>query len=106
MIGQARGEAKGELTDKARPYVVVTADVCIEGDTIITLCPMTTASIGGGVFRVPVSKGSATGLKEDSEIATDRVTSIRRINLGDPVGTLSASIMARVDAGLRRRLVL
>lgn len=100
------GQSPGDFTSKARPYVVVQADVTLETSTTVTVCPLTTTLIGIGRVRIAISPTPGNGLDEVSEIEVDRITTMRRTRFDAIVGTAAPEIMNKVDASLRRWLAI
>lgn len=100
------GQAPGDFTSKARPYVVVQANTTLAASPTLTVCPLTTALIGIGRVRIAIAPTPENGLDEASEIEVDRVTTMRRTRFDPVVGTASPEIMNKVDASLRLWLAL
>lgn len=85
---------------KPRPALVVQIDqVSAVLDSVI-LCPMTTASDGASFVRVPVDPASLNGLRARSYVMTDKIMTIRRDRLDEPVGAVDASVMRDVERSL------
>ena len=100
------GQSPGDLTSKARPYLVVQADTTLETSTTLTVCPLTTTLIGIGRVRIAIAPTPENGLDEASEVEVDRVTTMRRLRFASVVGTAAPDIMNKVDASLRRWLAI
>ena len=100
------GQAPGDFTTKARPYLVVQADTALDAPKTLTVCPLTTTLIGIGRIRIAISPTPENGLGEVSEIEVDRITTMRRTRFDPVIGTAAPDIMNKVDASLRRWLAL
>jgi mRNA interferase MazF len=91
---------------KPRPVVIVQADAFLEHHASFTVCPLTSHLTGLRLFRVVIAPDERNGLKEPSEVMVDKLNSLRRERIGDPIGRLSALDMGAVDDALRRWLAL
>jgi len=101
------GEPRGSRPAKRRPVLVIQADpynVSRLSTTLIAVITSNTAlaTMPGNVFLPSVS----SGLPKDSVLNVTALATIDKADLGQPVGTLPASLMAEVDRGLRRVLDL
>jgi mRNA interferase MazF len=101
------GEPRGSRRAKRRPVLVIQADpynVSRLSTTLIAVITSNTAlaTMPGNVFLPSVS----SGLPKDSVLNITALVTIDKANLGQPVGTLPASLMAEIDRGLRRVLDL
>jgi mRNA interferase MazF len=100
------GEPRGSRPAK-RPVLVIQADpynVSRLSTTLIAVITSNTAlaTMPGNVFLPSVS----SGLPKDSVLNVTALVTIDKADLGQPVGTLPASLMAEIDRGLRRVLDL
>jgi mRNA interferase MazF len=101
------GEPRGSRPAKRRPVLVIQADpynVSRLSTTLIAVITSNTAlaTLPGNVFLPSVS----SGLPKDSVLNVTALVTIDKADLGQPVGTLPASLMAEIDRGLRRVLDL
>jgi len=96
----------GALTSKPRPYVVVQTDDALGDYPTVTMCVITTRLTGRTLIRVPVGPAATTGLVEQSEVATDKIVTLRRSAIRQVVGVLPDDAMRAVDWALRRWLDL
>ena len=101
------GEPRGSGPAKRRPVLVIQADpynVSRLSTTLIAVITSNTAlaTMPGNVFLPSVS----SGLPKDSVLNVTALATIGKADLGQPVGTLPASLMAEIDRGLRRVLDL
>ena len=79
------------FASKARPVVVVQADG-VEVDTVI-MALLTSHDRGPVPFRVPVEPSSNNGLKVRSFVMAGKLATVRRNELGQTMGALTASDM-------------
>ena len=100
-----RGEivlvAGGVYARKPRPAVVIQDDLFDATDSL-TVCPMTTVNTHAPLLRLSVPANEQTGLEFDSQIMVDKVTTVRRSNIGIVVGELGLEGMLELE---RRLLV-
>jgi len=84
--------------DKIRPVVVITRDEVVEAMHSVVVAPVTSA-VRGLPSEVPV--GIAEGLKRESVVNLDHVSSVERSRLARYVGSLDARKMRLVCQALR-----
>ncbi len=93
--------AGGVYASKPRPALILQDDRFDATDSV-TVCPFTTAAVDAPMLRVPVAADEGNGLDQDSFVMIDKITTVRRSNLGEEVGRLDAATMVEVE---RRVLV-
>ena len=91
---------------KPRPAVVVQSDLFNETHASLTVCPITSDRTGLTLFRVLIPASQGTGLRKDSEIMVDKITTGNRARFTRRIGRLSSAQMAQVDTSLRTWLDL
>jgi mRNA interferase MazF len=64
------------------------------------VCPLSTVLRDAPSTRVPIEPTEANGLTQPSEIMADRITTVRRANIGGRVGVLTKQDMIRVEQSL------
>jgi mRNA interferase MazF len=96
----------GDFTGKPRPALVVQADAFNAEHATVTVCLITSEVTGHALFRVPLPQGAETGMRVDSEIAVDKLQTIRRHKVGRCIGAVSTDTIFAVDQALRRWLAL
>ncbi len=101
---------RGSEADKRRPAIVVSNDIANmtasrTGRGVVTVVPITSNTERIYPFQVALSAGS-TGLPTDSKAQAEQVRSIDLARVGDRVGVVPASVLARVDDALRLHLDL
>jgi mRNA interferase MazF len=98
-----RGEiwtvAGGVYASKPRPALIIQDDR-FDVTSSVTVCPLSTVLRDTPLARVPVEATDANGLAQPSEIMVDRITTVRRANLGRRVGHLTKQDMIRVEQSL------
>ena len=73
---------------KPRPVVVVQDDR-FDGTDSVTVCAFTTDPTEAPLIRLLVSPTEINGLSESCNLMVDKITTVRRSNLGRIVGRLS-----------------
>jgi mRNA interferase MazF len=99
-----RGEiwlvAGGVYASKPRPALIVQDDR-FETDSI-TICPFTTTEVDAPLLRLPIPVDVGTGISRPSFLMIDKLTTVRRSNIGEKVGSLTTPQLTEFE---RRVLV-
>jgi mRNA interferase MazF len=98
-VRKPRGDVK-----ESRVFAVVSRDALLRSSFSTVVCAPV-YSVGAGL-TTQVAVGQAEGLKHDSWIMCDNLTSLRRSDLTDYVGALAPSRMSELNAALRSALDL
>ncbi len=88
-----------DYTGKPRPVVIMQSDQLIDTHSIIT-CGLTTQRSPALYSRPHIAPTPANGLREQSEVMTDKISAVARGKLGERLGTLTDDDMARVQQAL------
>lgn len=98
-----RGEiwtvAGGVYASKPRPALIIQDDRYDATDSV-TVLPLTTVAVSAPLLRIPVAASAMTGIREDSSVMVDKLTTVRRSNLGERVGRLPAAQMVEIERTL------
>ena len=98
-----RGElwtvAGGVYASKPRPALIVQDDL-FEGTASVTVAPLTTTLVDAPLLRVRIAADYLTGLQHDSQVMIDKVTTVRRENVGTRVGRLALESLVEVERAL------
>lgn len=86
-------------TGKPRPALIVQSDLLGATGSIIT-CGLTTCRNPSLRSRPRIEPQAANGLREPSEVMTDKIAAIARSKLGERLGALTEEDMARVEDAL------
>ena len=89
----------GDYTGKPRPAVIVQDDRFDATDSI-TVCPITTDPDNMPLFRIPIEPNQRNGLDEVSRIMVDKLTTVRRSRLGEPMGRLGDEDVVRLNRAI------
>lgn len=84
---------------KARPSLVVQSDR-FNALLSVVICPLTSDMEDTPDIRLVVEPTEANGLKKQSQIMIDKVTSIARGRCGEVIGSIDSAILERVDERL------
>lgn len=85
-------------TGKPRPAVIVQDDR-FDTDSV-TICPFTTDPTTAPLFRLPISASPTNGLRENSQLMVDKLTTVRRSRLGDQLGVLDDADVVRLNRAI------
>jgi mRNA interferase MazF len=84
---------------KPRPAVIVQSDAIPESHASVVICQMT-SELAEVDFRITIEPGPETGLRGRSQVMADKPVTIRRERIGQRIGRLGASDMARLNVAL------
>jgi mRNA interferase MazF len=84
---------------KPRPVVIVQDDR-FDATASITICGFTTDPTDAPLFRLQVEPSENNGLAAPSRLMVDKITTVRRSNLGRQVGCLTDADMVRLNRGI------
>lgn len=85
----------GRLTNKPRPALVLQSDL-FEAMDSLTVALLTTDPTSSPT-RVPVAPDGSTGISRPSSVMADKITTVRRGNLGERCGRISTATMLDVE---------
>lgn len=88
-----------DYTGKPRPALILQDDNFIHTESI-TLCLLTSEPEDGPALRIPVSPTLANGLRKESRVMTDKVTTLPRSKVTKRIGEITANEMAEVDVAV------
>ncbi|MGH9302225.1 MAG: type II toxin-antitoxin system PemK/MazF family toxin [Acidimicrobiales bacterium] len=84
---------------RPRPAVVI-QDNRFDATDSVTICAFTTDPAEAPLFRLPITPSLQNGLLDVSSLMVDKITTIRRIKLGERVGRLSSEDIVRLDRAI------
>jgi mRNA interferase MazF len=87
-----------ESTGKPRPVVIVQDDR-FDTDSV-TICHFTTDPTAAPLFRLSIAASPANGLRENSQLMVDKLTTVRRSRLGDQLGVLDGADVVRLNRAI------
>ena len=83
-------------TGKPRP-VAILQDDRFEALESITFCPFTTNPTPAPLFRLPVEPNDLNGLRDESSLMADKITTVARVKLGKRIGRLDDEDLVRLN---------
>ncbi|MDF3081926.1 type II toxin-antitoxin system PemK/MazF family toxin [Burkholderia sola] len=84
---------------KARPALVVQSDLFAEHPSV-TLLLMSSSMVDAPLIRITVVPSEQNGLRMPSQIAVDKMFTVRREKIGLPIGHLEDELMVAVNRSL------
>ena len=84
---------------KPRPVVIVQDDHFDATDSL-TVCAFTTDPTEAPLFRLPIETSDTNGLIEQCNLMVDKITTVRRSNLGRKIGELSRQDQVQLDRAM------
>jgi mRNA interferase MazF len=85
-----------DYAGKSRP-VAILQDDRFDALSSITLCPLTTNPTPAPLFRLLLKPSERNGLKEESSLMADKITTVDRARLGRRIGRLEDEEMVRLN---------
>jgi mRNA interferase MazF len=85
-----------DYAGKPRP-VVILQDDAFDATASITICPFTSHTIDAPLMRLSVVPSNQNGLKIESQLMVDKMTTIAKTKLERRIGKLAADDIARLD---------
>ncbi len=81
---------------KPRPVVIVQDD-SFDGTDSITICAFTTDETDAPLFRLPVEPNERNGLRTESRMMVDKITTVPKSKVGARVGKLDDEDILRLN---------
>ena len=86
----------GDYTGKPRPAVIIQDDN-FDATASITICTFTTDPTEAPLFRIPIEPSEKNGLRADSRLMVDKLTTVSKERLGSRIGRLADEDMVRLN---------
>ena len=87
--------AGGGYVGKPRPVVIVQDDR-FDGTSSVTVCAFTTDPTDAPLIRLLIDPDGTNGIREPSRLMVDKITTVSRSKLGEPIGQLGHQDMVRL----------
>jgi mRNA interferase MazF len=87
----------GVYAAKPRPALIIQDDLFAATQSVVVV-PLTTTMADAPIARVAVP--TTTGVAQPSFAMIDKITTVRRSNLGTRVGRVSTTLMAEIERSL------
>ena len=85
-----------DYAGKPRPAVILQDDQ-FDVTPSITLCALTTDATEAPLLRLPVAPTETNGLKRESRLMVDKITTVLKTKLGQRIGRLDDEDMIRLN---------
>jgi mRNA interferase MazF len=85
---------------KPRPAVVVQTDALPQVHASVVICQMTSELTEAPDFRVTIDPSATNGLHLRSQVMADKPVTVRRERIGQVLGSLEPTDMARLNVAL------
>lgn len=89
----------GTYAQKPRPALIIQDDLFADSESV-TLLPLTSQLADAPLLRLTVEPGQLNGLDRMSQIMVDKLTTVRRSNLGQRIGRIDSQTMVTVEQSL------
>ena len=86
----------GIYAKRPRPALVIQGEL-FELSESVTVIPMTSQLNDAPLFRVRIYATETTGLRHDSDVMVDKITTIKQSNVTDRVGKLTSSDLVSIE---------
>jgi mRNA interferase MazF len=86
----------GDYADKPWPAVVIQDDA-FDATSSVTVCAFTTDPTEAPLFRIRIEPSEETGLRAESSLMVDKITTVRRDRLGSQIGRLALEDTVRLN---------
>jgi mRNA interferase MazF len=87
----------GTYATKPRPALIIQDDLFAATQSVV-IVPLTTTVTDAPIARIAVP--TTTGITAPSFAMVDKITTVRRSNLGTRIGRVSSALMAEVERSL------
>lgn len=91
--------AGGVDASKPRPALIVQDDR-YDATASVTVLPLTTTPVDAPLLRIAVPATATTGIAQESFVMVDKLTTVRRSNVRERVGRLTADQLVEVERAL------
>lgn len=85
---------------KPRPAVVLQSDLFNESHGSMTVCPVTSHLLEAPLFRVVLKPEATNGLKNESQVMVDKLSTVGLQRIKSVVGHLAPDDLARVETAV------
>jgi len=85
---------------KPRPALVIQSDLFNQTHPSVSLCLITSELRDTPIFRITVEPAASNGLRRLSQIQVDKVFTVLRQKVGEPIGHLDDETIIRVNRAI------
>jgi len=86
-----------EFTAKPRPALIIQTDLYSDHPTVTVLPITSTIAENASIIRVDVFPDETNGLQKYSQIQIDKISTLKRVNVGKTFGRLDRKTMIEVE---------
>ncbi|MHC6591636.1 type II toxin-antitoxin system PemK/MazF family toxin [Arthrobacter sp. C152] len=97
--GELWAVSGGTYAQKPRPALIIQDDLFEESESV-TLLPLTSHLTDAPLLRLTLEPGKLNGLDRASQIMVDKLTTVRRSNVGQRIGRIDSETMVAVEQSL------
>jgi mRNA interferase MazF len=97
--GELWSVAGGVYASKPRPALVIQDDHFSGTDSVAVL-PLSTVVVDAPLLRIRIPATATTGIRSESFVMIDKITSVRRSNVGQRIGRVSATSLVEIERAL------
>ncbi|HEY4546040.1 MAG TPA: type II toxin-antitoxin system PemK/MazF family toxin [Pedomonas sp.] len=84
---------------KPRPAVIIQSDAFDATDSV-TVCLLTSTAVDAPLIRLLVEPGLTNGLQQPSYLMVDKIVTVRRNQIAQTIGELTAQDMVRLNRAI------
>jgi mRNA interferase MazF len=88
-----------DYAGKPRPVMIVQEDR-FDATNSVTVCAFTTNPTDAPLFRLEVTPGERNGLRRNSRLMVDKITTVPRSRLGEHIGRLEEEDIVRLNRAM------
>lgn len=88
-----------DYTGKPRPAVVVQDD-SFDSTESVTVSPLTSITTDASLFRIAITPNERNGLKAQSRLMVDKITTVRKSRVGIRIGRLDDEDILRLNSAM------
>lgn len=89
----------GVYVSKPRPVLIIQDDRFAGTDAVVVI-PLTTRAVDAPLTRIPVAASELSGIAQQSFAMVDKVTTIRRSQLGSRAGRATPAQLVEIERAL------
>ena len=88
-----------DYAGKPRPAVVV-QDNAFDATASVTICAFTTDDTEAPLFRIPIKPTTQNGLRAQSQLMVDKITTVPKTKIGSRIGVLDDQDLVRLNRAM------
>ena len=88
-----------DYVGKPRPVLIIQDD-SFEATASVTICAFTSDDTDAPLFRIPIEANEQNGLKADSRLMIDKITTVPKSKMGLLVGKINSEDLVRINQSI------